>query len=238
MLNGLVVPEVEHFRYLGIMFNNKLSNETHLEKRRQATFAVLNRIKKLGFDAGNMHPKLLGNMFKTYVRPVLMYGCETLDLNKSEIEKISKCEGTALKRMLGLKKRCYTRHLFNAVQIGTTDRYIKMMKIKFFVRLNQNAYTKRILEEWFQINPKSQYKLWINEEFSLVPDLHYDGSLVSTEEKCNIRIETIKELNSMNQQDDPVASKVRLLFKIQDKFKRIQSIEAVVHAKNVAREII
>ena len=50
--------------------------------------------------------------------------------------------------------------------------------------------------------------------------------------------ETIKELNGMNQQDDPVASKVRLLFKIQDKFKRIQSIEAVVHAKNVAREII
>ena len=212
--------------------------ETHLEKRRQATFAVINRIKKLGFDAGNMDPKLLGNMFKTYVRPILMYGCETLDLNKSEIEKISKCEGNALKRMLGLKKRCYTRHLFNAVQIGTTDRYIKMIKIKFFLRLNQNAYTKRILEEWFQINPKSQYKLWINEEFSLIPDLHYDGSQVSTEEKCNIRIETIKELNGMNQQDDPVASKVRLLFKIQDKFKRIQSIEAVVHAKNVAREII
>ena len=79
---------------------------------------------------------------------------------------------------------------------------------------NQNVYTKRILEEWFQITPKSQYKLWINEEFSLVPDLHYDGSLVSTEEKCNIRIETIKELNSTNQQDDPVASKVRLLFKV------------------------
>ena len=95
---------------------------------------MIKRIKKFGFDAGNVHSKLLGNMFKTYVRPVLMYGCETLDLNKSEIEKISKCEGTALKRMLGLKKRCYTRHLFNAVQIGTTDRYIKMMKINFFVR--------------------------------------------------------------------------------------------------------
>ena len=83
-------------------------------------------------------------MFKTYARPVLMYCCETLDLNKSETEKISRCEGTALKRMLGLKKRCYTRHLFNAVKIGTTDRYIKMRKIKFFLRLNQNAFIKGI----------------------------------------------------------------------------------------------
>ena len=42
----------------------------------------------------------------------------------------------------------------------------------------------------------------------------------------------------MNQRDDPVANKLRLLFKTKDKFKRIQSIEAIVHAKNAAREII
>ena len=118
-----MIPEVKQFRYSGIIFNEKMNNEAHIEKRRQATFAMINRIRKLGFDAGNMHPNLIGNMFKTYVCPVLMYGCEKLDLNESEIEIISKCERTAIKKMMGLKKRCYTRHLLNAIHIGTSARY-------------------------------------------------------------------------------------------------------------------
>ena len=237
-LNGAAIPEVTQFRYLGIIFNEKMNNEAHLEKRRLATFAMINRIKKLGFDGGNMHPKLIGNMFKTYVRPVLMYGCETLDLNESEIDKIAKCEGTAIKRMMGLKKRCYTRHLLNALNIGTSARYIKLMKLKFFLRIKNNRFTSEIVDEWFQINPKSNFKSWLNNELSLTPDFHYDGSQVRVEEKCQCRAAAIDSLNEKNQKEDPVAKKLKLLFKVKDKVKMIRAVEELIHAKNAAKEII
>jgi len=237
-LNGAVIPEVIQFRYLGIIFNEKMNNEAHLEKRRLATFAMINRIKKLGFDGGNMHPKLIGNMFKTYVRPVLMYGCETLDLNESEIEKIAKCEGTAIKRMMGLKKRCYTRHLLNALNIGTSARFIKLMKLKFFLRIKDNRFTSVIVDEWFQINPKSNFKSWLNNELSLTPEFHYDDSQVRVEEKCQCRAAAIDSLNEKNQKEDPVAKKLKLLFKVKDKVKMIRAVEELIHAKNAAKEII
>ena len=46
------------------------------------------------------------------------------------------------KKMLGLKQRNYSRHLFNAVKIGHTKRFIKKMKMQFYIKLNENEFTR------------------------------------------------------------------------------------------------
>ncbi len=67
-LNGIEIPEVRSFRYLGMIFTEDCKSTDHLTKRRKAAFAMLSRIEKLGFNNGCMKPRIIGNMLKTYIR--------------------------------------------------------------------------------------------------------------------------------------------------------------------------
>jgi hypothetical protein len=49
-----------------------------------------------------MHPRLKAEMFKVYIRPIIMYAMENFKLNDGEIRKLKSAEGNALKRMLGI----------------------------------------------------------------------------------------------------------------------------------------
>jgi hypothetical protein len=88
----------------------------------------------------------MGNMFKIYIRPVVMYGVELFELTKEQTEKVCKLENLILKRMIGIKQRCYSRHILNSLRIGLPRRYINKMKLKFVMKLEDNNYTKTILK--------------------------------------------------------------------------------------------
>ena len=237
-LSGIEIPTVDKFRYLGLIFNNQVNNADHLTKRRQATFAMLNRIKNLGLDSGVMQPQLIGNMFKTYVRPVIMYGLEILDLNIGEIEQIRRLESLALKRMLKLKKRCYTRHLMNSLKISSTTRYLESIKLKFFLRASKNAYTNVIVNEWIQTNQKSKFITALAESTRHTPRYHLDGTEIKFEERCRMKVEAIDKLNNKNQKDDPIALKLKRVFKMSNSDQMRMVIEDLIHAKNAPKELI
>jgi len=107
---------------------------------------MLSRIEKLGFNNCNLKPHIMGNMFKTYIRPVVMYGVELFELTKEQTDKVCKLENLILKRMIGIKQRCYSRHILNSLRIGLPRRYINKMKLKFVMKLEDNNYTKTILK--------------------------------------------------------------------------------------------
>ena len=204
-------------------------------KRRQATFAMLNRIKNLGLDSGVMQPQLIGNMFKTYVRPVIMYGLEILDLNIGEMEQIRRLESLALKRMLKLKKRYYTRHLMNSLKISSTSRYLESIKHKFFLRASKNAYTNIFVNEWIQINPKSKFIIALAESTRHTPRYHLDGSEIKFEDRCRMKVEAIDKLNNKNQKEDPMALKLKRVFKMSNSDQMRMVIEDLIHAKNARK---
>ena len=136
ILNGKIINQVSTIKYLGIMISDDYSNKCHISKRKQASFSMLAKISKPGFNDGNVGPQLIGNMFRTYIRPVALYGIEILEINKTEIESLKKLESNILKKMIGFKQRNYSRHLFNAMKIGHTKRFIKKMKLQFYIKLN------------------------------------------------------------------------------------------------------
>ncbi len=81
------------------------------------------------------------------IRPVIMYGIEIFELNHEELKKIVKLEALILKRMLGIKQMYYTRHIQLSLRIGLTKRYVEKMKLKFFLKMRNNAMTNGILGE-------------------------------------------------------------------------------------------
>ena len=237
-LNNIPIPEVTSFRYLGIIFSEDLDSTAHLTKRRQAAFAMLAKIEKLGFNNGCMKPQIIGNMFKTYIRPVLTYGLEILELNCGETKKVQKLEALILKRMIGIKQRCYTRHLFNSLRVGLTSRYLKRMKLKLFSRLSKNSYTRTILEEWNSISPKNTFMKSITDITYKVKGINVNGEPFTLNEKIQISIACLERHDSVNQKNDQTAKKLKCIYKMSNHRRMLDTIELLIHSKNNERGII
>ncbi|RMZ94373.1 hypothetical protein BpHYR1_051292 [Brachionus plicatilis] len=60
--------------------------------------------------------------------------------------------------MNGVPTRCRSSHLMNALTIERSKQRLEKLKCDFFIRLNQNIYTKTILDNVFALNIKAD--LW------------------------------------------------------------------------------
>ena len=63
-------------------------------------------------------------LIKTYVKPLLTFDCEVLDLDDNDIKELSKSEGSALKRTIRITKKCHTTPLYAALSIESTKNMI------------------------------------------------------------------------------------------------------------------
>ena len=55
-------------------------------------------------------------LFKAF-KPLLTYGCELLDLDPNEVGELKKCEGNAIKQIIGIAKKCHTSPLYGAINM-------------------------------------------------------------------------------------------------------------------------
>ena len=81
-LESKPIERVKVMRYLGQQINENLTNVDHLNKRKQLAYSALLKLRVSGLISVNNHPNMKAQLYKTYIRPVLMYGCENLCLNK------------------------------------------------------------------------------------------------------------------------------------------------------------
>jgi len=86
-------------------------------------------------------------LFKIYIKPLLTYGCELLDLDLNELGELKKCEGNAIKQIIGIAKRCHTSPLNGALDIESTANSIMIQQMKFIKRIQSNEYLKEFLDE-------------------------------------------------------------------------------------------
>ena len=71
---------------MGVEINEDLRNNLHLEKKRTKSLAAFYILKELGLTSDCISIKMKAQMYKTFIRPVLLYGLENLGLNKTEID--------------------------------------------------------------------------------------------------------------------------------------------------------
>ncbi|CAF0770383.1 unnamed protein product [Brachionus calyciflorus] len=95
---------------------------------------------------------LKSHIFKAFIRPILMYGIETTNLTKSEINDLRITEGIIIKRMIRVSNRCSTRNLFLDLNITPTKTFIENSKTEFLTRLIDKKLTNEIIEEMIEVN--------------------------------------------------------------------------------------
>ena len=84
-------------------------------------------------------------LFNTYIKPLIAYGCELMDLSTTEINELKKTEGNALKRIIGITKKCHTGPVYGACYMEATDKSILKQQMKFVLRLQTNDYLNKFL---------------------------------------------------------------------------------------------
>ena len=101
-VNGLALEDVEKFTYLGATVCKQGGCEedvkARLGKARKA-FVKLNRI----WNSSSVSRKTKSSLYKTLVKPVLVYGCETWKINESHAKKRDVFQNRCLRRVMKIK---------------------------------------------------------------------------------------------------------------------------------------
>jgi len=147
VLNGNKVTRVSEMRYLGLEFNDWNGNSSHLKKRKSMAYACLSRLfSSRIYCKSETDPKLVVQLYRTYIRPVLLYGNENFEFNTTEKSKLCAIDGNIVKSMLGMPIQCHTTDLVIAFGMDTCEQYLNNCKAKFIHRLTCNETTKSILQ--------------------------------------------------------------------------------------------
>ena len=93
-----------------------------------------------------------GFLYKTYARPILMYGVETSTLNQKEQTILKRTKGNTVKRLLGLSTKLRSTHLLAALGLEPLLDKIQREKCGFFLRLSKNSLTRRLTNEIITLN--------------------------------------------------------------------------------------
>ena len=167
-----------------------LSEEMHIQKRISAKNKAIGKLTALGLTSEEMHPNLKAHLIKTYIRPILTYRAEKMVLSKQILNKLKRHEGNVLKNCLNIPTRCHSTDLYSALNIGNLEVYIKRDKIKFFIRLANNPFTKDLLETMSSLKDQNSFTTEIATLLKLNKD--YDLGTIISEAKQYIK-QSIKD---------------------------------------------
>ena len=145
-LSGELIKEVSQFKYLGIEIHNQLSSKPHLNAREELFYTRLSELNHVGMDNIKTSSKYRAMLYKTYARPVLMYGMDLVNMNIGQLKHLQTTEANALKIATDISTRCRTTNLLKAYTVTTTKDLIITKKCSLFIRLLANSYTRTIIE--------------------------------------------------------------------------------------------
>ncbi len=81
-------------------------------------------------------------LYKTLIRPILMYGLEALDLKQHQIAQVQTCEANMVKGIVGVSTRSKTTSLMYACGLETAYERIELAKNGFYDRAALNKATR------------------------------------------------------------------------------------------------
>ncbi|RNA27177.1 hypothetical protein BpHYR1_002308 [Brachionus plicatilis] len=116
-LDGSVIRRVPSMRYLGVEISEDDRIAEHLEKRKRLVFQSISRLKTIGLHTHHLHPIMKGQLYKTYIRPILLYGIEAFHLNQGDINGLKRFEGNVVIKLMEISTRSSKNRLL--LKIGS-----------------------------------------------------------------------------------------------------------------------
>ena len=108
-MNGEEVEGVEEFAYLGAIVDKEGGGCKDIRNRLQKARGEFQRLWKV-WAARGIGRRAKIRLFKTLVRPVLLYGCVTWKITKTDIRKLNSFQSQCLRRILRIRWQQRTKN--------------------------------------------------------------------------------------------------------------------------------
>ena len=143
---GEELEEEESFRYLGVIMSKDFKCAKHIMSRIGKSSYAVHKLMESGAKSKVMDIYLKVFLYKTFVRPVLMYGMSTAYLRAKEVKVVQKSEAKMLKKIAGIRRRTKNTGLLHALEVENVRSKLDLEKCKLFIQLYNNDMTRQVLD--------------------------------------------------------------------------------------------
>ena len=149
-IQGEVVTKVQEFRYLGSTVQGNGECAKEVKKRVQAGWSGWRKVSGVMCDK-RVSAKVKGKVYKTVVRPALLYGLETVALTKRQEAELEVAELKMLRFSLGVTRmdRIRNENIRGTAQVGKLGDKVREIRLRWFghVQRRDSGYIgRRMLE--------------------------------------------------------------------------------------------
>lgn len=144
-INDNNIEEIESCSYLGVHVDRRSSRQQEIRKRIQTGNKAFYANKVLLKD-NNLKKDTKMKIYKTVIRPVVMYAAETLCMSKSEAEQMKVFERKVLRTILGFKRtengeqRAWMNHeIMEELNGEDIVRFAKSQRIRWLGHIMRSA---------------------------------------------------------------------------------------------------
>ncbi|XP_065664573.1 uncharacterized protein LOC136086217 [Hydra vulgaris] len=145
-LQGVDLVKVDKFTYLGSRVQSNGGSEREVKKRVQAGWCGWHKVSSVICDR-RVSARMKGKIYRTVVRPAILYGLETVALTKRQVREMEVSKMKMLRFLFGVTKKDRIRNEFirGSAHVACFGEKVKESRLRWFghVRRRQESYIGR-----------------------------------------------------------------------------------------------
>ncbi|KAK3509090.1 hypothetical protein QTP70_020302 [Hemibagrus guttatus] len=175
-LQGEEVKKVQEFKYLGSTVQSNGECGKEVKKRLQAGWNGWRKVSGVLCDR-KISARIKGKVYRTVVRPAMLYGLETVSLRKRQESELEVAELKMLRFSLGVTRldRIRNKYIRGTAHVGRLGDKVREVRLRWFghVQRRESEYIdRRMLDMELpgrrqRGRPKRRYMDGINEDMKL-----------------------------------------------------------------------
>ena len=151
------IPIVEKFVYLGSIVSRDCSDEEDINARIVKAGSAFANLRKCIFSSSQVFARVKGEVYKTYILPILLYGAECWSLTEILCRRLKSFHHRCIRAMCRISRkqsweyRITNVELMNRVSIISIDTYIVQKQLRWaghVSRMPWNRLPRKMLSCW------------------------------------------------------------------------------------------
>lgn len=132
------IPEVDCIKYLGVLYDEKLSWRNHIEHIKIKATRAVGMISRFGRLRSGPRRDMLIMIYRTYVRPILEFGCVLYSGGAAY-----NLEREALRNCLGVPKFTANNVLYQEARIPTLACRFHILTVETYLKIYESTLRRQ-----------------------------------------------------------------------------------------------